>query len=351
MFAKGMSSMQLSRSCRCKPALSYRTPSAQARWSITRAASAKEPQTEVAEEEDLWQYAERDQWYAARFAADDQPDWVAGSFLRYKQLTPTIREVVVGVEISRERIPLRNAYKHVGQRACVRINSGTEQEVPVSSPPFPQSLLREVLLTVRGDLYAEETKTARELTSVTAELSLFVSSEEYPDIYKLSAEDTLEIGPFKGSGLDLRGSLLGIFQHPTVVIFAQGSGIATAKALLLASSDVCGLNLRMRTGEKRLYYRARTQAALTYAEEYEAWEEATGVKVVTATRDSFADMFDDDDTLEYEPASTAAILLTGGDEESEEELLELCKEAEINCIVRQSVEGALTEYLAKGKGA
>lgn len=144
----------------------------------------------------------------------------------------------------------------------------------------------------------------------------------------------------QGSGLDLRGSLLGIFQHPTVVIFAQGSGIATAKALLLASSDVCGLNLRMRTGEKRLYYRvgrggyrlrpmghqqveagraaqgtwmskaeppaspfpltrqARTQAALTYAEEYEAWEEATGVKVVTATRDSFADMFDDDDTLE-----------------------------------------------------
>ncbi len=53
----------------------------------------------------------------------------------------------------------------------------------------------------------------------------------------------------------------------------------------------------------------------------------------------------------YEPASTAAILLTGGDEESEEDLLELCKEAEINCIVRQSVEGALTEYLAKGKGA
>lgn len=38
------------------------------------------------------------------------------------------------MEISRERIPLRNAYKHVGQRACVRINSGTEQEVPGALP-------------------------------------------------------------------------------------------------------------------------------------------------------------------------------------------------------------------------
>lgn len=35
------------------------------------------------------------------------------------------------------------------------------------------------------------------------------------------------------------------------------------------------------------------------------------------------DMFDDDDTLVYEPAQTAAIILTGGDEEAEKDALEV----------------------------
>jgi len=39
--------------------------------------------------------------------------------------------------------------------------------------------------------------------------------------------------------------------------------------------------------------------------------------VITATRDSFQDMFDDDNTLAYEPSQTAAVILTGGDEEAE----------------------------------
>jgi hypothetical protein len=30
------------------------------------------------------------------------------------------------VEISRERVPLRNAYRHVGQQAVLRVNSGEE---------------------------------------------------------------------------------------------------------------------------------------------------------------------------------------------------------------------------------
>ena len=34
-------------------------------------------------------------------------------------------------------------------------------------------------------------------------------------------------------------------------------------------------------------------------------------------------MFDDDDTLEYEPAQTAAIILTGGDEEAEMAAMEV----------------------------
>lgn len=45
--------------------------------------------------------------------------------------------------------------------------------------------------------------------------------------------------------------------------------------------------------------------------------------MISATRDTFQDMFDDDQTLEYEPVQTAAIILTGGDEEAEKAALEV----------------------------
>ena len=51
----------------------------------------------------------------------------------------------------------------------------------------------------------------------------------------------------------------------------------------------------------------------------------------------------------YEPESTAAIILTGGDEESEEVALEVCREAEITEVVRQSRPPPPTVYLTSGK--
>lgn len=39
--------------------------------------------------------------------------------------------------------------------------------------------------------------------------------------------------------------------------------------------------------------------------------------MVTSTRESFQEMFDYDDTLAYEPITTAAVILTAGDEEAE----------------------------------
>lgn len=39
------------------------------------------------------------------------------------------RQVVVEAEISRDKVPLRNAYKHVGQRASLRVNSGVEHSL------------------------------------------------------------------------------------------------------------------------------------------------------------------------------------------------------------------------------
>lgn len=68
---------------------------------------------------------------------------------------------------------------------------------------------------------------------------------------------------------------------------------------------------------------APNQDALCFRDELEEWGAKHSCKVITSTRGTFQDMFDDDDTLAYEPASTAAIILTGGDEEAEAAALEV----------------------------
>ena len=57
------------------------------------------------------------------------------------------------------------------------------------------------------------------------------------------------------------------------------------------------------------------------------------VRVRLSTRDSYADMFDGDDELEYDPATTAAIVVTGGDGEATADALAACEAAEITTIV------------------
>ncbi len=68
---------------------------------------------------------------------------------------------------------------------------------------------------------------------------------------------------------------------------------------------------------------APNQDALCFRDEFEEWETKYHCKVVTSTRDTFQEMFDNDDTLAYEPVSTAAIILTGGDDEAEAAALEV----------------------------
>lgn len=70
---------------------------------------------------------------------------------------------------------------------------------------------------------------------------------------------------------------------------------------------------------------APNQEALCFQNLYGDWEERHCCKVITSTRGTFMDMFDDDDTLMYEPAQTAAIILTGDDEEAEKAALEVSK--------------------------
>ena len=120
---------------------------------------------------------------------------------------------------------------------------------------------------------------------------------------------------------------------------------------------------------------APNQDALCYKDLYETWEEEHFCKVITGTRETFTELFDDDETLSYEPSSTAALIFTGGDEEAEKAALEVglisaiklactislrsptltlnmlgsqaCKEAEIEIITKDSREQKPTEYLAQ----
>lgn len=208
----------------------------------------------MSEEEDLWQYKDRDQWYLARWAAVDQPEWNAARFVRSSQLAPGVKELVLEVEVSRERVPIRAAYKHVGQAAQVRVGGGAAVVVPPSSPPFPVDLLKDALLRVRGDMTAGEIKKAVEDGSVLSELSLLVRQADSPELFAAGGDDAFEVGPFVGTGLALRGPVAAIFQRPTLVIFCEGDGVAAARALALATPQVGGLSFKMRQ-DVRMYYR------------------------------------------------------------------------------------------------
>ena len=95
---------------------------------------------------------------------------------------------------------------------------------------------------------------------------------------------------------------------------------------------------------------APNQASLCFANEFAVWEETYGVKVISSTRDTFQEMFDEDETLVYEPETTAAIILTGPEGgEGEDAAADVCRDAEIGIVVRQSQEQTPTKYLKNGK--
>ena len=56
--------------------------------------------------------------------------------------------------------------------------------------------------------------------------------------------------------MDLRAPILAMYQYPTLVIFCEGRGIATAKALLETGPAEGGLSFSYRE-DVRMYYRVR----------------------------------------------------------------------------------------------
>eukprot|EP01024_Parvocaulis_polyphysoides_P018469 TRINITY_DN18189_c0_g2_i3.p1 TRINITY_DN18189_c0_g2~~TRINITY_DN18189_c0_g2_i3.p1 ORF type:complete len:347 (-),score=53.55 TRINITY_DN18189_c0_g2_i3:1213-2253(-) len=293
-------------------------------------------------QEDLWQFSDRKDWYEAKFCADDMPDWNPAVFVNSELVAPGIKELHLQCEISREKIPLRNAYKHVGQRAKLRVNGGPEAVLYPATPPFSQSLMRQALINVRGDLFAGEQKVEKELESVMADLYCLVSEDESEDAWKLEDGDLIEVGPFEGTGLNLRTPIMSIFAYPTIVMFVSGKGIASLKALIECAADITSLSLPNRE-IVRVYYKAPNEASLIYKSLFEQWEQQYNV-VVQTTTGTFLDAFDDDDTLVYDPIKTAAVVLTGADEEDEKQALKTCKEAEITCIVKDSEQQKMTYY-------
>eukprot|EP00210_Caulerpa_lentillifera_P003269 g3120.t1 len=289
--------------------------------------------------------ANRANWYEAKWCAIDQPEWNPATFLSSTQITPELKLISIEVEISRERIALLNAYKRIGQKASIRIVNGMEYEVTTASAPFPEALNRHPLFLVRGDQSAYEVKTAVEASSVKTQLDVLVTKESAPDLFTIEEDTVLEVGPFKGGGINLRQSALGIYRYPTVVIFAEGLGIGTARALIEATHDIPNLSLQFRE-DARLYYKAPNEDSFIFKDLFEEWEKK-GCKVLTTT-ESFQDVFDGDDTLVYEPTQTIALILTGGDEESEKAAMEVCKEAEITELVRESSDQPETVFLRTG---
>ncbi|GFH16608.1 predicted protein [Haematococcus lacustris] len=141
---------------------------------------------------------------------------------------------------------------------------------------------------------------------------------EAPELWALEVGDDcppLELGPFLGEGLGLKGTgIMAIFRYPKVLLFVQGRGIATARALLECSHDVPGISCHLRQ-EVKAYYKVKNDADIVYKERFPAWSEAAAtpsgckLSVVTHTG-TFGRAFDDDDELLYDPDTTAAVILS-----------------------------------------
>jgi hypothetical protein len=261
------------------------------------------------------------------------------------------------------------------------------------TPRQTDKLLREALFRVRGDIFANEVKTVREPVSAIAPLQLLVSPKQAPELCATKPGDLVAVGPFEGQGLDLlRSGLLAVFRYRTLVLFVGGpeagpGAIATARALLLSAAGRYPTSLlpAMRSGGVVVYYWAPNGASVCFGQEdFDAWgstttmayleeeeEEGGGdggqkgasppssharritrhranVRVVTTTR-GFADAFDGDDDLVFDPDETAAIVLTGGDASAEQAARQVCRDAEIGAVVSDAAEAPRNvspEYLS-----
>ena len=290
--------------------------------------------------------------YRAKVAGTETPEWTYARVVERRDLLPKLREVVLEVETSRELVSLRNSYCAVGKVAQVKVKGGDPVILTPSCTPFPPEEQHEALLRLRGDLRAGQTKLPEDPVTVKRKLSVLVTPED-GEVFDTQAEDegidegnlSVEVGPFLGNGINLRGAIQSVYNYPTVILCAEGKGIGTAKAMIEAGMSRGSLDLCYRE-DVRLYYKVPNDDSVCYGNLFENWEKEFGVKTIVHTS-SFLDAFDDDDTLEYEPDLTAVISL--GDEEAEQSAQEMCEEAEIKLHIKSSVEQQAMLYADTGR--
>ncbi|CAM6017319.1 unnamed protein product [Sphagnum balticum] len=262
-------------------------------------------------------------------------DWHPSKVVSVQDLIPgVLRCITVETEVSREFVALDKAYTKPGQIVQLRMGE-KEARVAVSSPPFSQDINVPVLYKLRGDIPAGTTKMPQFSLSVKACLDLHVEEASAPEFFNLIEGQELELGAFEATGLDLRPVMF-LARFPTLIIFAQGLGIAVARAIVEAKDgDIGSLNLNFRN-DVRLYYTASKPSMLAYQSNFADWE-AKKVKVCTAVDEtsgeewqgcvgSFTKLWDEDD-IEYDPQTTAAVVCV--EKGSRDELRNLLAEAGI----------------------
>jgi len=269
---------------------------------------------------------ERMALYEVKVAGTGKPEWLPAISVGSYQLAPGMRQVTLEVEMSREKVPLAGAYVGPGQTAAIKIgDSDTVHVGALATPPFTDKQMHKALMKLRGDTPTGETRTEAEAEwSQYERIDLVVSEQEQPELYNLAPGDAVSNGHFRhGSGMDV-SNVRGIYTYPTVLIFAEGTGIATARAMIEAKNGYGGLALLSRA-DVRLYYRADSEEGLCYQDKFAIWEETYNTKVRTTTGD-FEGLFDEDD-VEYDPLTTAVLLC--GPRTMEADMAALLEEMEV----------------------
>ena len=236
--------------------------------------------------------------YKAKVAGTDTPEWIRARVVGRKDVMPDVREFTLEGETSRELVSLRNSYCAIGKRLQMKIRGGEPISLAPSSPPFPIRNQHAALLRLRGDLSAGQTKLPEDPISVKELITVLVPKPRAGDAdrdaldeaYALDIESEgtspealqLEVGPFLGDGMDLRGPIQSVFSYPTLLLFAEGcEGIATAKAIVEGCMDRGGLDFRFRE-EVRLFYKVPNEDSVCYADLFDFWKEEYGVTTVVS---------------------------------------------------------------------
>eukprot|EP00929_Paragymnodinium_shiwhaense_P001487 TRINITY_DN101710_c0_g1_i1.p1 TRINITY_DN101710_c0_g1~~TRINITY_DN101710_c0_g1_i1.p1 ORF type:complete len:423 (-),score=78.47 TRINITY_DN101710_c0_g1_i1:209-1411(-) len=182
--------------------------------------------------------------YKVEFAARDAPEWTSARVLSVEAFDGG-ELITLGVDGSREHVPLERAYHTPGQRAQLRWAEDDVEKLHIASPPASLTANRAQLWRLKGDIYAGQKKSKVETESM--ELVLDVIRPRGLKERSVQPGDTIEVGPFTGEGIDVR-PVQGRFTAPVLSIFCDGSveSLGSLRAALEASDCGCELSPRDR---------------------------------------------------------------------------------------------------------